>query len=136
MLDYIYKSNSKLLLINGFKLLVVTLTPFSTSVLSTYINTPQQQTAVSIYAFNFALMGLSMFTIWAYAAKNQLMKEVTSGVLKTISHYYFSGGHVVHHISFVVCSYRVLPWLVRNYVYHLSFSGANHELCDQGLDEA
>lgn len=89
MFDYIYKSNSKLLLINGFKLLVVTFTPFSTSLLSKYINTAQQQTAVNVYTFNFALMGLSMFIIWQYAFKSELMKEVSWGVMRTISHYYF-----------------------------------------------
>lgn len=89
MFDYIYKSNSKLLLLNGFKLLVVTFTPFPTSMLSKYINTPQQDSAVQLYGFNFTLMGLSMFVIWTYAARNWLMKEVPRGVLRTITHYYF-----------------------------------------------
>jgi uncharacterized membrane protein len=89
MFDYIYKSNSKLLLLNGFKLLVVTFTPFPTSMLSKHINTIQQQNAVNLYGFNFALMGLSMYVIWSYASRNGLMKDVTRGVLKTISHYYF-----------------------------------------------
>src|ERR1041385_6514942 len=88
MFDYIYKSNSKLLLLNGFKLLVVTFTPFPTSMLSKYINTPQQDSAVQLYGFNFTLMGLSMFVIWTYAARNWLMKEVPRGVLRTITHYY------------------------------------------------
>src|ERR1041385_346907 len=89
MFDYIYKSNSKLLLLNGFKLLVVTFTPYATSVLSKYINTPEQQTAVNIYAFNFALMGLSMFCIWFYAYQNNLMKAEAFGSIRTIAHYYF-----------------------------------------------
>ena len=89
MFDYVYKSNSKLLLLNGFKLLVVTFTPFATALLSKYINTPEQQTAVNVYAFNFALMGLSMFCIWFYAYKNNLMKEEAFGSLRTIAHYYF-----------------------------------------------
>jgi uncharacterized membrane protein len=89
MFDYIYRGNSKLLLLNGFKLLVVTFTPFPTSMLSKYINTPQQETAVNLYGFNFAFMGLSMFVIWSYASATGLMREVPRGVLKTISHYYF-----------------------------------------------
>ncbi len=89
MFDYVYKSNSKLLLLNGFKLLVVTFTPFATSLLAKYVNTPEQQTAVSVYTFNFALMGASMFFIWFYAFKNNLMKDEQSGALKTILHYYF-----------------------------------------------
>src|ERR1041384_3109586 len=75
MFDYIYKSNSKLLLLNGFKLLVVTFTPFATALLSKYINTPQQSVAVGVYAGNFALMGMSMYFIWLYAVKADLMKH-------------------------------------------------------------
>jgi uncharacterized membrane protein len=90
MFDYIYKSNSKLLLLNGFKLLVVTFTPFATSVLSKYINTDNQETAVTVYAANFALMGLSMFVIWYYAVKNGRMKYEAPHVLRTITYYYFT----------------------------------------------
>lgn len=89
MFDYIYKSNSKLLLLNGFKLLVVTFTPFATALLSKYLSTPEQATAVSVYAFNFMFMGLSMFLIWRYAHTNSLMKQESDRILKTISHYYF-----------------------------------------------
>lgn len=89
MFDYIYRSNSKLLLLNGFKLLVVTFTPFATAVLSKYINTDQQETAVSVYAFNFALMGLAMFCIWLYAFRVGLMKPESEMVLRTINRYYF-----------------------------------------------
>jgi uncharacterized membrane protein len=92
MFDYIYKSNSKLLLINGFKLLVVTFTPFATALLSKYINTPQQETAVSVYAFNFTLMGFSMFGIWQYALRANLMKTEPQVPLKTIFRYYLMAG--------------------------------------------
>lgn len=88
MFDYIHKSNSKLLLINGFKLLVVTFTPFATSLLAKYINTPEQQTAVSVYAFNFALMGTSMFGLWLYSCKNNLMKNTPPQLLKAITKFY------------------------------------------------
>jgi uncharacterized membrane protein len=89
MFDYIYKSNSRLLLFNGFKLLVVTFTPFATAVLSKYINTLEQGTAVSLYTFNFALMGLAMFWIWLYASRKGLMKAEAPIPLKKITQYYF-----------------------------------------------
>lgn len=92
MFDYIYKSNSKLLLLNGFKLLVVTFTPFATALLSKYMNTPEQGTAVAVYTFNFMLMGSFMFIVWFYAYKNHLMKPEKEGALRTISHYYFLAG--------------------------------------------
>jgi uncharacterized membrane protein len=89
MFDHIYKNNSKLLLLNGFKLLVVTFTPFATALLSKYINTHQQSTAVSVYAFNFALMGTAMFFIWLYAVRTDLMKPESEALLKMITRYYF-----------------------------------------------
>src|SRR5580698_1747836 len=39
MFQMIYRSNSKLLLLNGFKLLIVTITPIATAMLSKYIET-------------------------------------------------------------------------------------------------
>jgi uncharacterized membrane protein len=88
MFTYIYKGNSKLLLLNGFKLLVVTFTPFATAVLSKYINTDQQETAVNVYTFNFALMGLSMFGIWLYSFRVGLLKVEVQTTLKAITRYY------------------------------------------------
>jgi uncharacterized membrane protein len=88
MFTYIYRGNSKLLLLNGFKLLVVTFTPFATAVLSKYINTDQQETAVNVYTFNFALMGLSMFGIWLYSFRVGLLKVEVQTTLKAITRYY------------------------------------------------
>jgi uncharacterized membrane protein len=89
MFDHIYKNNSKLLLLNGFKLLVVTFSPFATALLSKYINTPQQGVAVGVYAGNFALMGTSMYFIWLYSVKSDMMKHESDAMLKMITRYYF-----------------------------------------------
>lgn len=89
MFDHIYKNNSKLLLLNGFKLLVVTFTPFATALLSKYINTPEQGVAVGVYAGNFALMGTSMYLIWLYSVKADMMKHESEALLKMITRYYF-----------------------------------------------
>jgi uncharacterized membrane protein len=78
-----------LLLLNGFKLLVVTFTPFTTAMLSKYIQTPHQQLAVSIYALNFFFMGLSMFGIWNYAHRKGFTKSASPEVLKASTRLYF-----------------------------------------------
>lgn len=67
MFELIRRSNGVLLLLNGFKLLVVSFTPFATAVLSKCIATSSQQTAVSVYTLNFLLMGFSMTCLWCYA---------------------------------------------------------------------
>ena len=89
MFDYIFKSNSMLLLLNGFKLLVVTFTPFATSLLAKYIPTFNQSAVVSVYAFNFMLMGGSMFGVWYYSYKNNLTKTGVDEIIKTSTRYYF-----------------------------------------------
>jgi uncharacterized membrane protein len=72
MFEVICKSNGMLLLLNGFKLLVVSFTPFATALLSKYIGTPNQATAISIYGLNFFLMGTAMTGIWLYAIQHDL----------------------------------------------------------------
>ena len=88
MFEFIHRSDGMLLLLNGFKLLVVTFTPFATAVLSKYIGTPQQQTAVSIYTFNFFLMGFSMFGIWNYAHKKGFTRSTSPEVLQASTRLY------------------------------------------------
>jgi uncharacterized membrane protein len=77
MFRVIHKSNSMLLLLNGFKLLVVTITPFATALLAKSIQSPWQQAAISTYGFNFALMGSAMMGIWLYAKKQGFIKGIS-----------------------------------------------------------
>jgi uncharacterized membrane protein len=84
MFHLIQKCNSKLLLFNGFKLLIVTITPFATALLAKHIQTDWGVYAIRIYAFNFALMGLAMTCLWCYAnhfgfakASPQILKAST-----------------------------------------------------------
>jgi uncharacterized membrane protein len=92
MFQHIYRSNSMFLLINGFKLLVVTVTPFVTAILSKYIGTEQQQMAVSIYCFNFTLMGSAMFAIWSYANFKGFTRSSDPMVLKATTRLYMLAG--------------------------------------------
>jgi uncharacterized membrane protein len=72
MFEMIDKSNGMLLLLNGFKMLIVSFTPFATALLSKYIGTAHQGTAISIYALNFFLMGTAMTGMWLYACQHSL----------------------------------------------------------------
>jgi TMEM175 potassium channel family protein len=92
MFKMIYKSNSVLLLINGFKLLVVTITPFATALLSKNIQSVWEKSAVSIYFFNFALMGFAMTSIWLYSKNKEFIKTGSAKKLKTITRFYILAG--------------------------------------------
>jgi uncharacterized membrane protein len=88
MFEHIRKCNGMLLLLNGFKLLVVSFTPFATAIISRYIGTPQQEMATNIYAFNFFLMGFAMMGIWWYAYRNGLTKHASPEFLKSVNTLY------------------------------------------------
>lgn len=87
MFEVIRKSNGMLLLLNGFKLLIVSFTPFATALLSKYIGTPNQSTAISIYGLNFFLMGTAMTGIWLYANQHDLI-VAPAGELKAATQFY------------------------------------------------
>lgn len=88
MFELINKNNGMLLLLNGFKLLVVSFTPFATALLSKYIGTAQQPTAVTIYALNFFLMGLAMTGVWLYSHQHALLISAPPSVLKASDQLY------------------------------------------------
>jgi uncharacterized membrane protein len=88
MFRMIHRSNSKLLLINGFKLLVVTITPFATALLSKHLQSDWRASAINIYAFNFALMGMAMSGVWYYALSQGFIRTPSKEVLSSASRLY------------------------------------------------
>ncbi|HNE50021.1 MAG TPA: TMEM175 family protein [Chitinophagales bacterium] len=63
MFDRIYKSSHKLLLLNGFLLLLVVLFPFPTKTVGTFINTSAANTAVAFYSGFTAVIVFSMLLL-------------------------------------------------------------------------
>jgi len=92
MFTMIHKSNSVLLLLNGFKLLVVTITPFATALLAKNIGTSWQAAAVSAYCFNFTLMGYAMTGIWLYAKKRGFIQAGSENKLRAATRLYVFAG--------------------------------------------
>lgn len=88
MFTFIQQMNSKLLLFNGFKLLVVTITPFATALLSKHLETDWIESAINIYAFNFMLMGIAMTGVWHYAYSQDFLKAPSKEVLSAASRLY------------------------------------------------
>ncbi len=82
MFEMIRRKNDTLLLLNGFKLLIVSFTPFATALISQYMGTPEQKTAASLYAGNFFLMGLAMTSLWVYAYRKGLAEHPSDDTLK------------------------------------------------------
>jgi len=92
MFQLIHRSDSLLLLINGFKLLIVTITPFATAVLSKYIQTEHEHAAVTLYCFNFALMGIAMTALFNYAFRKRFTTASSPKILEATHRLYIFAG--------------------------------------------
>ncbi|MEO5673954.1 MAG: hypothetical protein ABIQ74_04855 [Chitinophagales bacterium] len=122
MFELICRNNGMLLLLNGFKLLVVSFTPFATALLSKYIGTANQQTAVTIYAFNFFLMGTAMTIIWLYATRHGFTKSDSTTVLKASDQLYIFASVYRGSFLFFPSSASRSAWLCLVLCFWFSFS--------------
>lgn len=111
MFERIKQKDDRLLLFNGFKLLVVSFTPFATALISRYIGTVHQQTAVSIYAGNFFLMGSAMACLWTYANSKGFTKHESPQLLRAATKLYIFAS-VLSGIIFMVSFLNIVITLI------------------------
>lgn len=130
MFQMIRQTNSILLLINGFKLLIVTITPFATAVLSKHIQTDWVQAAVTIYCFNFALMGIAMSAIWMYANGKKFVKASSGKVLKATTRLYIFAG-LFSTVIWIVSFYSITVCLVLSAIMFILFIFPNKTIALQ-----
>jgi uncharacterized membrane protein len=74
VIAHVKKTDSNLMWVNGFVLLVVTFTPFPTAILAEYFKT-DSHTAVAIFGFNYVMMSLAAYSITAYVYNKHLIDE-------------------------------------------------------------
>lgn len=72
--EYIKKTDSKLPWVNGFVLLVVTVTPLPTAILAEYLGT-EGKFAIAIFGFNYFMMAIASYWICAYPYSKSLIDE-------------------------------------------------------------
>lgn len=101
LFSMIHKSNSILALINGLKLLIVTLTPFPTAILAKHLQNAWGPSAVSLYCLNFSLMGIGFMGIWLYAKSQGFLKNISPGLSRSITRFYIFAG-----------TFSTLIWLI------------------------
>jgi uncharacterized membrane protein len=71
---YIKKVDSNLMWVNGFVLLVVTFTPFPTSILAEYFD-KESHVALAIFGFNYFMMSLAACSLTVYVYNKHLIEE-------------------------------------------------------------
>ena len=93
MFKLIDKSDTPFMFANGFLLLLVTIVPFPTQLLATYLTTPEAGVVCAIYAGLFTIINIAYNLLWWLASHQyRLLKEhVSPALIKTRSFYYASG---------------------------------------------
>jgi len=76
---YINKTDSNLMWVNGFVLLMVTFTPFPTAILAQYF-VKETNLALGIFGINYFLMALAAYNITAYTYNKFLIVEESRGL--------------------------------------------------------
>ncbi len=94
MFNYIKRIDTRFMFLNGFLLLFVTLTPFTTSLVADHILLSDAGTAAGVYSGIFGLLAVAWNVLWRYASKdNRLLDNaVPDNQVKKINHDYNFGG--------------------------------------------
>ncbi|MVM35834.1 DUF1211 domain-containing protein [Spirosoma sp. HMF4905] len=81
MYNVIQRSDVRFMFYNGLLLLLVSIIPFTTSLLADYIDTPANQLSSGLYMLLFAGISWALFIMWNYATDNyRLLKRPAADV--------------------------------------------------------
>jgi uncharacterized membrane protein len=81
---YVHRTNRVFIFLNGLFLFLLSLSPFSTSLVGTYRGV---KPAEFVFGVNFLLSGLTLLVIWRYLAKNETLqrKPIPMRVVRSMS---------------------------------------------------
>jgi uncharacterized membrane protein len=114
MYNVIRRSDVRFMFYNGLLLLLVSIVPFTTSLIADYLNTPAHKLSAAIYMLLFAGISGTLLRMWMYATHNyQLLKRPavdvrimsirTSLIISTITYIVVAGlSFLVPFLSFLV----------------------------------
>jgi uncharacterized membrane protein len=112
--DYIDKVDGKFMWVNGFLLLMVTLTPFPTAILAEFLKT-EGKIALAIFGFNYFMIGVAAYGICAYAYNKYLIKEDSRDFFFCIKLTY-RYGVIYTLLAFLIC-FISIPVAIALYVF-------------------
>jgi uncharacterized membrane protein len=89
----IQRTDMALKLANGFLLLLVTVVPFPTAMISIYFGTPAESVAAAVYAALFAVLNLAFVLLWQVARRHRLLgSDVSDRQYRPVFRVYLWGG--------------------------------------------
>jgi uncharacterized membrane protein len=118
------KTNVRFLFANGFLLMLVTVVPFPTALVSEYFTKPAAAVACAVYAGTFALINVGYNLLWHCAASQRelLVNGVPEHTVKTLTRSYRLGlplylvatvsAFVSPYVSMGICTALWLFWAV------------------------
>ena len=87
MYNVIRKSDVRFMFYNGLLLMLVSIVPFTTSLLADYLTTPAYQLSSALYMLLFSGISWTLFNMWSYATDNyRLLKRPAAHVRITSIH--------------------------------------------------
>ncbi len=104
--QFIVRGNHGLRMLNIFLLMTVTLIPFTTAVLSEYIERPaDQQAAAAVYALGWLLLSIAYNLLWQYAVRARLLDpRLTMRQIGVIKRRTFLGA-VLYAVAVIVAAF-------------------------------
>jgi uncharacterized membrane protein len=93
MFKLIQRSSIPFLFANGFLLLLVTMVPFPTELVATYLTLPAAATACAVYSGFFLVINIAYNLLWRVASSEHrlLKKEVSPALVKKRTRQYLLG---------------------------------------------
>jgi uncharacterized membrane protein len=121
----VHRTNVPFLFANGLLLMLVTIVPFPTALLSEYLKTPAASVAVAVYSATFLFMDLAFNVLWHVASHNRALLKagVPDVALQKITRYYLMGyplyivavvmAFVNEYISLGICTVLWIFWALK-----------------------
>ena len=117
--DYIKRTDSRLLWVNGFVLLMITFTPFPTAILAEYLGADGKM-ALSIFGFNYFMISLASYWLCAYSYNKFLIDNDDRAFFNCVKLTY---GYCIPYtfVAFLICfiyiPVAIVLYLILFYVF-------------------
>lgn len=110
---YIKRTDSRLLWVNGFVLLIITFTPFPTAILAEYLE-KEGKYALSIFGFNYFMIALASYWLCAYSYEKFLVDNSDREFFQCVKLTY---GYAIPYtfLAFIIC-FMYVPLAITLYL--------------------
>lgn len=134
LFTHIHRVSHGLLLVNGVLLLTVSLTPFTTDLVATYIGHDGAKTAAAIYAANQVLVTGAFNLLWRHATRGRRLLDhhVTPPMIRRINLQY-GFGPLLYVAAIMVTAISALASLLLDVAFAAFFALPAFTISDAGV---